>query len=1027
MQNSFTDIFIKRPVLALCVNLLILLAGYQSIRALNVRQFPKSDMAIVTVKTAYIGASAELVRGFITTPLERVIASADGIDYLESASKQGLSEITAHLKLNFDTNAALSQIQAKVAQVRNELPTEAQDPVIDVERSDNRFAAAYLSFYSNDLDQNQITDYLIRVIQPRLSAISGVQKAEVLGARTFAMRIWLKPERLAALGISPQEVWRALEKNNSLSAVGLTKGGLTSTNLIANTNLSSVSEFANLAIRQSGAGIIKLSDIADLDLGAESYEEEVRFDGQKATFIGVWALPSANSLDVIELVNTELADIKSRLPAGMQASIAYDSTSYIRDALHDVTTTLLETIAIVILVIFLFIGSAKAILIPVVAIPLSLIGAAIGMLVFGFSLNLLTLLAIVLAVGLVVDDAIVMLENIERLIKQGLSPFEAAIKGARELVGPTIAMTITLASVYAPIGFQGGLTGTLFKEFAFTLASAVVISGVVALTLSPMMCSKILTTHSSENNLQLKISRFFDAIVRRYSKVLDYVLSNNKLVLSGATFLVLLLFPLYLFSTKELAPREDQGVIFGIVQAAPNATIDQTLQYTDEIQKFYTTVPEYRTSFLLTGASFGFSGILLKPWSERSRNTTEIEGELWGKLSQVPGVRPIVTSPPPLPGGSDFPIEFIISSTDEPQQILEYSQALVGAAFGSGVFIFADSDLKFDQPQAEIKIDHQKVAMLGLDMQSLGNDLGILIGGNYVNRFSIQGRSYKVIPQIQRQARLNASQIADLYVKGPKDQLLPLATFAEVVNSVQPRQLNRFQQVNSAKIQGVLVPGVSIDTGLQALEKAASKILPPRYSIDYAGESRQLRQEGSSLVQTFTLAILVIFLVLAAQFESFRDPLIILLGSVPLALSGSLIFSFLDLTTINIYSQVGLITLVGLVSRNGILIVEFANKLQEQGLDKIQAVREAALTRLRPVLMTSTATVVGHLPLIFASGAGSGARNSIGVMLVSGMLIGTALTLLAIPSLYLLIARVRQIKTKSGLTSKQALQAGVAA
>ncbi|MCO6431753.1 MAG: efflux RND transporter permease subunit [Deltaproteobacteria bacterium] len=1000
----FTDIFIKRPVLAICVNLVILIAGYQSLNKLVVRQYPKSDLAVVTVKTAYVGANAELVRGFITTPLERVIASADGIDYLQSSSAQGMSTITAHLRLNFDTNAALTQIQSKVAQVRNELPQEAEAPIIEVESSDNRFASMYLSFYSNELDQNQITDYLTRVVQPQLSAVPGVQKADILGARTYAMRIWLKPDRMAAFGLSPSDVKDSLARNNFLSAVGSTKGSLVTVNLVANTDLRSKEEFASLVVKQEGNTLVRLEDIADIVLGAESYDEDVRFGGEKATFMGVWVLPNANSLDVIKNVRDIMPEIEKRVPSGMKVGIPYDATAYIRNAMNEVVTTLTETILIVIAVIFLFLGSIRSVLVPVVAIPLSLVGVASFMLMFGFTMNLLTLLAIVLAVGLVVDDAIVMLENVERHVEEGMQPMAAAIRAGRELIGPTIAMTLTLATVYAPIGIQGGLTGALFREFAFTLASAVLVSGIVALTLSPMMSSRLVRPKDQPNKFQQAVNGYFQRLRGRYERTLRGSLGYRPAILTASLLVVLCIGPFYLFSMKELAPREDQGVVFTILQAAPNSSIEQTTSFGTEITKVFSQFPEHNRTFQLIQPTFGFAGMLTKPWSERSKSTEELAGEAWGMMSGIPGVRIIVMTPPPLPGGSDFPIEFVISSTAEPREIEHYAAQLVQRAFQSGLFMFADTDLKFDLPQSEIVLDRDKVATLGLDLQQIGSDISVLTGGDYVNRFNIQGRSYKVIPQAKRSARLTPEQLEAVYVSGPEDNLVPLSTFATLENTVEPRQLNRFQQLNSAKIQGAVAPGVSIDGGLQVLEDAAREILPSGFVLDYAGESRQLRKEHSALLTTLVLALILIYLVLASQFESFRDPLIILAGSVPLALAGALLFVFFGQTSLNIYSQVGLVTLVGLVAKNGILIVEFANKLQGQGLGKFEAVVQSATLRLRPILMTSVATVVGHFPLVIAEGAGAGARNSIGIVLVSGMTIGTLFTLFVVPTLYTVIA-----------------------
>src|SRR6202162_1758774 len=1002
---KFTDLFIKRPVLSVVVSLVILIAGLQSIRSLSVRQYPRSDIAVVQVTTVYVGANADLVRGFITTPIERVIASADGIDYMESSSAQGISTITVHLKLNYDTNAALTQIQAKLAQVRNDLPPEALAPVIDLETADNQFASMYLGFSSRDLDQNQITDYLTRVVQPKLSAISGVQRADILGDRTFAMRIWLKPDKMAALGISASAVRDALSKNNHLSALGQTKGSMVSVNLIANTDLRTADEFRQLVVLQDKGVVVRLGEIADVVLGAQNYEQDVRFNGETATFMGIWVLPSANSLDVIKKVRAALPEIQSQLPPGMKAGIPYDSTAYIQDAINEVLRTLTETLLIVVVVIFLFLGSFRSVLIPVVAIPISLIGAVFLMLIAGFTINLLTLLAIVLSVGLVVDDAIVMVENVERHLHMGKPPFRAALDAARELVGPIIAMTITLAAVYAPVGIQGGLTGALFREFAFTLAGAVIVSGIVALTLSPMMGSKLLRAGDTERGFAGWINRRFERVRQAYERALTGTLRYRPVVLTLWAIVAVLMVPFYMFSQRELAPAEDQGVVFGVIQASPNSTIDQTRLFTNQVYDVYHAFPESQSIFQITSPTGGFGGMVTKPWSERKKTAQQLLLESTGPLSKIAGIRVIPLTPPPLPGGGDFPVDFVIASPAEPQQLVDFAKQFVGKAFASGLFIYADSDVKFDQPQTEVVFDRDKLRSQGVDLSQAGQDLSTLLGGNYVNRFSIQGRSYKVIPQVKRAERLTTDQLSQIYVTGSQNKLVPLSTFASMRTTTEPRELKKFQQLNAVRIQGVLPPGVPLDKALRMLEDEAKAILPQGFTVDYAGESRQLRTEGSKFLGTFLLSGILIYLVLAAQFESFRDPFIILAGSVPLAISGALLFSFLGLTTLNIYSQVGLITLVGLVSKNGILIVEFANHLQEQGRSKLEAVIEAAATRLRPILMTTAATVMGHFPLILAKGPGAGARNSIGIMLVSGMIIGTLFTLFVVPSIYMLVAR----------------------
>jgi multidrug efflux pump len=1014
---KFTDLFIRRPVLALVVSLAISIAGLQAIRSLNVRQYPRSENAAVTITTIYVGASADLVRGFITTPLERAIAAADGIDYIESQSAKGISTIKVRLTLNYDSTKALAEISSKVDQVRNDLPPEAEVPIINIESADSEFASAYLSFSSEVLLQNEITDYLMRVVQPRLSAVEGVQRADILGARTFAMRIWLKPERMAAFNVTPSQVRQALEANNFLSAVGQTKGALIQVNLAADTNLQSVDDFRRLVIRQQEGAIVRLADIADVVLGAEDYDTEVRFSGQTAVFMGIWTLPNANSLDVIQRVRTEMESIRRDLPTGLDGRVAYDATEYIDNAIHEVIKTLGETLIIVILVIFLFLGSLRSVLVPVVAIPLSLIGAVFLMQTFGFTVNLLTLLAIVLSVGLVVDDAIVMVENVERHLREGQTPLQAAILGARELIGPIIAMTVTLAAVYAPIGLQGGLTGSLFREFAFTLAGAVAISGVVALTLSPMMSAQLLRTDIEEHGLAARMARTFDRLRNLYARLLDATLRWRPAVYTVWIVIGLLSIPMYMMSPVELAPSEDQGVIFGILDAAANATLDQTSRSATAANEIFFSVPETEFTFQITNPSSGFGGLVTKPWGQRERTVFEILPEIEQKLLNIPGIEMFPVTPPALPGGGQFPVEFVIASTADTERILEFAEQLQLKAVQSGMFAFPPLiDVKIDKPETEFVIDRDKVAMLGLDLSQVGADLGAMVGGNFVNRFDISGRSYKVIPQIQRTGRLNPEQLQNIYVTGPDGQLVPLSTIASLRDRTVPRSLNRFQQLNAVKLSGVSVR--SLNEALSFLETEATKILPDGYTIDYTGESRQLRTEGHRFLPAFGMAVILIFLVLAAQFNSFRDPFVILFGSVPLAMFGAMIFTFLKMpdpnvpfwtngwtTTLNIYSQVGLVTLVGLVAKNGILIVEFANQLQLQGHAKQEAVRQASLTRLRPILMTSVATIAGHFPLTLVTGAGAAARNSIGLVLVGGMFVGTLFTLFIVPSIYMLVAR----------------------
>jgi multidrug efflux pump len=1023
-MKSFTDLFIKRPVLAMVVSFVILIAGLQAMKTITVRQYPRSDIASITVTTVYVGADAELVRGFITTPLERAIAAADGIDYIQSQSQQGVSTITVRLKLNYDAHKALSDVSSRVDAIRRDLPPEAEIPVIKIEPADSQFASAYLSFTSDILQPNEVTDYLVRLVQPRLTSVGGVQKADILGGRTFAMRIWMKPERMAALNISPNDVRDALSRNNFLAAVGNTKGSLLQVNLTANTDLHTADQFKQLVVRQDKGTLVRLGDIADVVLGAEDYNAEVRFSGQRAVFMGIWVLPNANSIDVIKRVRVELEQIKKELPTGMTAEMAYDATAYINDAIHEVVKTLIDTLLIVMVVIFLFLGSFRSVLVPIVAIPISLIGALFLMQLFGFSLNLLTLLAIVLSVGLVVDDAIVVVENVERHMREGLSRMNAALVGARELVAPIIAMTITLAAVYTPIALQGGLTGALFREFALTLAGAVFISGVVALVLSPMMSAHLLRAEHADHGFSGFVNRTFDRFRDWYGSHLDRTLNARPAVYAiwgGVSLIALLMFAsIPKVATKELAPKEDQGVIFGIITAPANATIDDTIRYADAAGKVFQDIPDTRFTFQITFPDNGFGGMVLKPWGTRKTPTKAYLPIVQQKLGAIPGIQMFPIMPDPLPGSENFGISFIIASTASHERILEFATQIFRKAMEAHVFQFGDIDTKIDQPQAQIVFDHDKVAAMDLDMQQVGADLSASIGGNFVNRFNMDGLSYKVIPQIKRVDRLNPEQLNDIYVTGPNDQLVPLSTVATIERKTVARSLNRMQQLNAVTITGV--PTGSVDSTLKFLENEAHKILPAGYVIDYTGSSRQLRMEGDKFLGVFLLALVLIFLVLAAQFNSFRDPFIILLGSVPLAMFGAGIFMFLKMpfgkfltdswtTSFNIYSQVGLVTLVGLVSKNGILIVQFANELQRQGRKKLEAVAEAARIRLRPIMMTSVATVAGHFPLTLVTGAGAAARNSIGLVLVGGMTIGTIFTLFIVPSLYMLIAKEHHEKT----------------
>ncbi len=1004
-MKSFTDIFIKKPVLAVVINLIILAVGYQAISRLPVRQYPRLESSAIVITTAYIGASAETVRGFITTPIEKAVSAIDGIDYIESTSTAGVSLVNVRLRLNHSSNDALAEISARLNQVRSELPAEAESPVIEIVRTDKPYATFYIAMTTETLELPRLNDYMTRELQPELQSIPGVQRAGIEGPRPLAMRVWLDRKKLEAFDVTPLEVQNALLRNNFVATVGRTKGADVQVDLVTDTDLRTPQEFRELIVRQVEGTTVRLGDIARVELGSEEPTGQAGFNGKPAIWFSIWPLPSANELDVAAALKKRMAELQPTLPAGVEMTLAYDGTYYMDRAIKEIGRTLAETIGIVALVVFLFMGSVRTVMVPLVAMPISLVGACLAILLMGFSLNLLTILAIVLAVGLVVDDAIVVVENVERHMQEGKSRLQAALVGARELVGPVIAMTITLAAVYAPIGFQGGLTGMLFREFAFTLASAVIISGIVAVTLSPIMSAKMVPEGGRQSRFQKFVNRRFDGIRRVYTGHLAFVLRMRWAVVICALLITAAAWPLYSMSKRELAPTEDEGVIFTVVFSAPDASLDYTLKAFKDVGDVFMDVPERRFLFQVAQVTGGFGGIQTVDWDKRDRSSREIHQDVFGKLMGISGVTAIAALPPPLPGAGQFDIELMVTSTDEAADMLPYAGQLVGAAFQSGKFMFADTDLKVDLPQTKLVIDREKVADLGLDLASVGRDLGVLLSGGYTNRFNYEGRSYKVIPQVEDLARQSPEKIKDdLKVRAGNGGLVRVASFVTLETTAAPRALTRFQQRNSFKIYGAVAPGATKEEALSALEDAARTILPPGYALDYAGESRQMRKESSSLVGTLGLALGLIYLVLAAQFSSFRDPLIVLLGSVPLAITGALLFTFLDFTTLNIYSQVGLITLVGLVAKNGILIVEFANHLQEQGLGKFDAVKQASATRLRPILMTAAATVFGHFPLVLVTGAGAEARNSIGIVLVSGMVISTAFTLFVVPCIYTLLA-----------------------
>ncbi|MBZ0070194.1 MAG: efflux RND transporter permease subunit [Gammaproteobacteria bacterium] len=1025
---KFTDIFIHRPVLASVVSLLILVIGLRSIGSLELRQYPETQNTVVTVTTTYAGASSELIKGFITTPLQQAIAEADGIDYLFARSTQGVSTIEAHMVLNHDPNAAVAEIQAKVASQRNVLPAEADDPVIDSTTGDST-ALMYMAFYSDQMQPAQISDYLLRVVQPKLQAVAGVAKAQLLGSKTFAMRVWLDPQRMAALGVSPDDVQDVLRENNFLSAVGQTKGAYVAIDLTADTDISSEEDFRRLVVRSENGALVRLEDVAVPHLGSEDYDSASWYKGKTAIFIGIEPAPGANPLTVAQSIHSLMPEVRSQLPEGLNVHIPYDASIYIEDSINEVFKTLLEAMLIVLTVIFLSLGSMRAALIPAVAVPLSLIGGAFVMLLLGFSVNLLTLLAMVLAIGLVVDDAIIVVENIHRHIEAGATRTEAALRGARELAMPIIAMTTTLVAVYAPIGFMGGLVGTLFTEFAFALAGAVVVSGIVALTLSPMLSSKVLKPHGAPGRFEHAVERFFTRLAAGYQRRLHATLDYVPVILVFAVAILVSIYFMFVTTQSELAPTEDQSILFFQARAPQTATLEYNAPYTQQIVSIFEDIPEYHESFLILGfgrdSSTVFGGFKMPPPSARERSQMDIQPELQAKLNQVAGFQTAVFPRPSLPGsGGGLPVQFVISSDADYDRLDEVADGLIGVAMQSGRFMFLQKTVEFSRPKTNLLIDRDRAADLGITMQDIGSNLSTMLGGNFVNRFSLEGRSYKVIPQVARDYRVSADKLNSYYIPTASGELVPLSMLVHFEETVEPSQRTQFQQLNAVTVQGVMTPGVPLGDALAYLEAQARETFPRGFGWDYTGMSRQYAQQGSALILTFFMSILVIYLVLAAQFESWRDPLIILV-SVPMSIAGALIFMTMGLATINIYTQVGLITLIGLITKNGILIVEFANQLQiHEGLDKRAAVEKASSIRLRPILMTTVSMIVAMFPLLTASGPGAVSRFDIGLVVATGLGVGTLFTLFVVPAVYLVLARDHARAADQGRVAEAGLEPG---
>ncbi|MBT8079297.1 MAG: efflux RND transporter permease subunit [Gammaproteobacteria bacterium] len=1004
---KFTDLFIQRPVLASVVSLLILVVGLRSITALELREFPEISNTVVSVTTAYPGASSELMQGFITTPLQQAIAEANGIDFLVSRSSQGVSVIEAHMELDYDPNAAVAEIQAKVASQRGALPAESEDPVIDSTTGDQT-ALMYIVFFSKQMSISQTTDYLLRVVQPKLQATPGVAKAQLFGSGSFAMRIWLDPERMSALNVSAQDVADVLRANNFLAAVGQTKGTYVLKNLSATTDIANENDFRRLVVRKDEEALVRLEDVARIELGSENYDSVSWLDGIPGAVVAIEPAPGSNPLTVARLVRDEMEDVKAQLPAALTANVAYDASVYIEDSISEVFKTLIEALFIVLVIIYLSLGSIRAAIVPALAVPLSLVGGAFLMLLMGFSINLLTLLALVLSIGLVVDDAIIVVENVHRHVQMGKSRFQAAIDGAREIGMPIIAMTTTLIAVYAPIGFMEGLVGTLFTEFAFALAGAVLVSGVVALTLSPMLSGKILHRKDEPGRFEAAVERFFQRLAAAYRRRLSNTLDFVPVTMVFAGVVLLSIYFMFVTTPSELAPVEDQSILFMSGRMPQTATIEYNEIYTRELVKALGTMPEEHNTFLFmgrAGPNTVFGGFKMQPPSERDRFVLEVLPDVQNALDSIAGMKIAAFARPSLPGErGGLPVQFVIQSNDDFGTLDSVADQLIGAAMQSGQFRFLQKSIEFSRPRTTLVVDRDRAGDLGISMADIGRTLSTMLGEGYVNRFNFEGRSYKVIPQLEREFRLTTESLRDYYLPTDAGVQVPLSALVTLERSVEPSQRTQFQQLNAVTIQGAMAPGVSLGQALDYLNSQAAVLFPAGFTVDYDGEARQYAEQGSALLVTFFLALIVIYLVLAAQFESWRDPIIILV-SVPMSIAGALIFMTLGLATVNIYTQVGLITLIGLISKNGILIVEFANQLRERdGLERREAIETAAAIRLRPILMTTVAMIVAMVPLLLASGPGAVSRFDIGLVIATGLGVGTLFTLFVVPAVYMVLS-----------------------
>ena len=1007
MRSSFTDIFINRPVLALVLSAILLLLGLQAATQLSLREYPEVEKSVIFVRAAYPGASAETVQGFVTTPLQRRIAAAKGVEYVTSESNPGSSEIQVWVRLGENSTEVMSEVITKINEARFELPRDVEDPVVTNRTGGD--AMMYLAFLSEQMSVQQIADYVIRSIQPVLSTVDGVGEARMLGSGNFAMRVWLNPARMAAFNVTATDVNAAIQRENYISAAGTTRGELVRASVDAQTDMQDPDSFADIVVRQDGDRRVRLADVAEIELASETYESAVYSSGKETVFVAITEAPGANPLEMASNVKAKIAELDSQLPADMTIFLDSDLSIYIGEALDEVITTLVEASIIVVLVILLFLGSLRVVAIPIVAIPLSLITVLFLIWLMGFSINLLTLLAMVIAIGLVVDDAIVVVENVHRHIEDGKPPLQAALVGARQVALPVIAMTLTLVAVYLPIGFLGGLTGVLFSEFALTLAGAVVVSGVVALVLSPMMCAYLLKDHEHQGKIADWLDAQFDRLHHQYERLLVHCLHNRGAVMLFAFVIFLSLPVFYQLAQKELSPAEDSGSIFAVATPPDYGSLEYTTYFLDEMVAAWQTVPEVTHSWQVNEPTSVFGGIELKRWGERERSLEEIRQEVQAKYNKISGLEIFTFPAGGLPGAaSGLPLQFVISANVGYQRLDEVAEEVLLKARQSGLFAFVNKDLRFSRPEVSVEIDRELAARLGISMQEIGQTLQVMLGEAETNRFSVEGRSYKVIPQADRNFRLTKDWLERYYLRTDDDSLVPLSTVIRLQQTVEPSTLKQYQQLNSVTIQGLVLPPNTLGDGLAFLEAALQEVAPSGYRVGYEGESRRFIQESQGFLLLFATSLVFIYLVLSAQFNSFRDPFIVLI-SVPLSIFGALVPLALGMTTLNIYTQVGLLTLIGLISKHGILIVDFANRKIEQGSDRVSAVRIAAGLRLRPILMTTFATVLGVVPLLLAFGAGANSRFAIGLMIAAGMLVGTLFTLFVLPTFYLVLSRNKAV------------------